>query len=249
MAQLLRQSDRGGQWKSLPGPRWWAGLVDSVVLGVGPAVVYEQTRRRAEWAGVTARHPVVDVDVIELVLRLDPELAFDACYSRPVLRAATTGLLPEEVRLRRGKSSFDAVFHSLLAGPELASVRAILGAPDAAVAAYVDLPVVRSALLDSTPPDSGRERQRWAVTVWRMLMAELWLRELDSPGGGSELAERVESTRAPVGGFVVRGATSVPGRASDTTSDATRGRAGSKGAEPAVETADAELGAGVRAGD
>jgi len=191
-ARLWLDTEAGYAWKSLPGPRWWAYLVEAVVLGLGPALVYEQSRRRAAMVGLRARHPLVDVDVVELVLGLDPELAFDSRLSRPLLRDAVHGLLPEEVRLRQGKSNFDAVFHAALAGPDLPFLREILGARDAEIGAYIDLAEVRRDLLEPEPP-TGTWRRTWAVRLWRMVMAECWLRAQREIGFVSQFADRLPS--------------------------------------------------------
>ncbi len=180
-SRVWLDTDATWRWKAIPGPRWWAWQVDTVTRGLGPALVYEQSRRRAAVAGLEARHPLVDVDVVELALSLPPEMAFDSSHTRPTLRQAVAGLLPEEVRLRRDKSSFDAVFHAALAGPDLAATRRILGAPDAEVGAYVDLDAVRRGILDKDPPTHPGSLQNWAIEVWRLLLAECWLKaQLDS---------------------------------------------------------------------
>ncbi len=174
-------------WKRLPGPRWHAYLVYAVVLGGAPALVYEQARRRAAQAGVAARHPLVDPDVIELVLGTDPELAFDARFNRPLLRDAAAGLLPDEVRLRPAKSSFDTLFHAALRGPDLPVARRLL-AGGARVGAYVDLPAVRAELFERPPPPPGPGLAGWAVRLWRLVMAECWLRSRDDPSFPRRLA-------------------------------------------------------------
>jgi asparagine synthase (glutamine-hydrolysing) len=188
-ARTWIESEAGFDWKRLPGPRWWAHLVHSVLLGVGPALVYEQSRRRAEMAGLRARHPLVDVDVIELMLRIPPDLAFDQRFSRPLFRASLTGLLPDEVRLRPSKSNFDAIFHAALAGRDLPVVRQLLGRQDARLGEYVDLASVRRQLLDPGPPEGRSARQAWAIGIWRLLMAECWLQTLED----SAFPERMQA--------------------------------------------------------
>jgi hypothetical protein len=191
LAQSWLESEQSAfAFKSLDGPRWWSYLLQGVTRGAGPAIVYEQSRRRAALAGVHARHPLVDVDVIELMLRVAPELAFDSRYSRPLLRECVAGMLPDEVRLRPTKSSFDQLFHAALAGADLPAARRILGARDAEIGAYVDLDVVRSVLLDRDPPPDQPWLQNWALHVWRLLTAECWLRSLGDPAFLENLSER-----------------------------------------------------------
>jgi asparagine synthase (glutamine-hydrolysing) len=189
VARTWIDSEAGFEWKGLPGPRWWAHLVDAVLLGVGPALVYEQSRRRAEMAGLLARHPLVDVDVIELMLGIPPDSAFDPRFSRPLFRASLTGLLPDEVRLRPSKSNFDAIFHAALAGRDLPAVRQLVGREDARIGEYVDLASVRRQLLDPQPPEGRSARQGWAIGMWRLVMAECWLRTQED----SAFPERMEA--------------------------------------------------------
>jgi hypothetical protein len=172
----LETEDSAFAWKQLPGPLWWAFLVDSVTRGIGPPLVFEQSRRRAALAGLESRHPLVDVDVIELVLQFAPELALDSRLSRPLLREAVAGLLPDEVRLRPAKSSFDELFHAALAGPDLPAARRLLRARDAELRAYVDLAAADRVLLACEPPAGQPYRQQWALRLWRLLTAECWLR-------------------------------------------------------------------------
>jgi hypothetical protein len=126
--------------------------------------------------GLRASHPLLDVDLIECVLALPPELAFDARLSRPLLRESVCGLIPEPVRLRPSKSSFDALFHESLAGGELAVARSLVLADDAEVGAFVDVERVRAQLFAAPPPRTGGALQSWALQVWRLVTAESWLR-------------------------------------------------------------------------
>ncbi len=180
LAAAYAESDVAADWKEIGGPRWWAFLVDATTRGMGPALTYDHVRRRAMLCGLEARHPLVDVDVVEYVLRLPPELAYDTRWSRPILRAATEGVLPDEVRLRPAKSVFDALFHESLAGPDLPVVRTLLMSGPA-LAAYVDIDAVRRLLLDEAP--TPQNLQWWALSVWRLVTAECWLRHL----GGTDL--------------------------------------------------------------
>ena len=144
-ARLYEASDPAGQG-SADGPRWWRGLVFSQRSTDGPVLAREHVRRRSELAGVEPRHPLQDVDLVELMLRADPRIAFDPLLNRPLLRGAVEGLIPEEVRLRPRKSTFDAVFQRSIHGPERA---------------------VEPLLRDAVP--------RWARTpTWRPWIASCW---------------------------------------------------------------------------
>lgn len=204
----LESEDSALAWKRLEGPRWWRYLLFGVTRGIGPALVYEQSRRRAAVAGIDARHPLVDPDVIELMLRLPPELAFDARFSRPLLREAVAGLLPEEVRTRPFKSNFDAMFHEALAGRDLPVVRRLLSDPRAALREYVDLEAIYRLWLADDPPRDATSRGPWAIRVWRMVTAECWLRAQQDP---QFIDDFVESTNLASGEFELVANRAIPG--------------------------------------
>jgi asparagine synthase (glutamine-hydrolysing) len=193
IARLYGESDEVHAWKLLAGPRWRRYVLGRVSRGMGAALTYDHVRRRAGMAGIEPRHPLVDVDVIELVLRLPPEAAFEPSHSRPLFRRSLEGLLPDAVRLRPAKSNFDAIFHQSLLGCDLRPLRALLLRPRAEIFAYAD-PGGVAALLDA-PPQRGVGLMWWAIQVWRLVTAECWLMHLD----GSEEIERAlgEQLRAP----------------------------------------------------
>ena len=176
-------------WKHVDGPRWWAYLSNMLTQGIGPAAAFEQARRRAAGSGIQSRHPLVDVDLIELVLGLDPALAFEPRHNRPLLREALAGALPDRVRLRRSKSDFDSVFHEGLALTDVSLARQLLEPGRAELSAYVDLPTLNRQLFDSDAIGS----QSWALALWRALTAECWLRAQSDP----EVCRRLSREATP----------------------------------------------------
>jgi asparagine synthase (glutamine-hydrolysing) len=175
----LRRSHDPLAWKRLDGPRWWADVAYGLTRGIEETGVFEQQRRTAAAAGLDARHPLLDLDLVELGLRLPPLCSYDRYLNRPLLRAATTGMLPDAVRLRPHKVLFDSLLVDCLAGPDAEAVRALLG-PGAELGAYVELERVQAELLDS---DRLRLTQpfRWMWQVWRLCTAECWLRVQADP--------------------------------------------------------------------
>lgn len=54
--------------------------------------------------GVSVRHPLLDKALVELAIRLPYQLRSDTYWSKPILRAAIEGIVPESVRARRDKA-------------------------------------------------------------------------------------------------------------------------------------------------
>jgi hypothetical protein len=179
----LIESDDPLAWKRLDGPRWWAHEAYVMTRGVDEVGVFEHQRRRAALAGVEARHPLLDLDLVELGLRLPPRSTLDRRFSRPLLRACMAGLLPDAVRLRPEKALFDSLIADCLAGPDAVAVRRLLTDPGAELGAYVDPSGVQHALFD-TDLERRNNPFRWMWQVWRLVTIECWLRSQTSPAGG-----------------------------------------------------------------
>lgn len=169
-------------WKRLDGPRWWANVAHGLTRGIEESGIFEQQRRRASSAGLQARHPLFDLDLVELGLRQPPLATFDRHRNRPVLRASMSGLLPDTVRLRPRKALFDSLIVDCMAGSDGMVARGLLSDPAAELGAYVDLRGIRETLLDS---DRRRREQpfQWMWQLWRLITAECWLRAQSDPGG------------------------------------------------------------------
>jgi asparagine synthase (glutamine-hydrolysing) len=193
----LRRSDDPEGWKRLEGPRWWASAAHGVSAGIEATGVYEHQCRRAAMAGLEARHPMLDLDLVELALRQPPEQTLDPRFSRPVLREAMAGLLPDEVRLRPRKALFESLIVSAMRGPDGAAIEAILTAPDAEIGAYADREGMRSALF-GTGEVRKEDEFRWMWQVWRLLTAEVWLRSLHAGDGLLEPKTALSEARVEV---------------------------------------------------
>jgi asparagine synthase (glutamine-hydrolysing) len=151
-------------------------------------------RHKNALVGLEGRHPFLDdAGLVELALRLPPELSFDARYDRPLLRAAVEGLVPDEVRLRPDKSYFNELFRDTLSGPDWPAVRTLLDGTSPEVNAYVRPELVRSLLLDAP---ANRRGGYWAWAVWRLATVECWLRYLADPGLPRRTLDRL-SLEAP----------------------------------------------------
>lgn len=160
-------------------PRWWTAQAAAVLHGAAPAQGQDHIARRAAGAGLLARHPIQDLDLIETLLAIPPRHHFDR-RSRPLLREAVAGLVPDAVRLRRDKSPFDSVFHAALDGPDREGIAALLEHPHPALAATTDVPAVRR-MQAADPPASALARAHRGLVIWRVATADQWLKSVYAP--------------------------------------------------------------------
>jgi asparagine synthase (glutamine-hydrolysing) len=181
-AHHLLDSDDPHAWKRLDGPRWWANIAHGLTRTIEETSVFAHQRRRSASAGLETRHPLFDLDLIELGLRQPPRSSFARDHDRPVLRAAMAGLLPDAVRLRPEKAWFDSLIADCLAGPDGASVRRLLTDPDARLGAYVDVQSLDRALYGGGSAGTPFGSFQWMHQVWRLTSIECWLREQADPG-------------------------------------------------------------------
>jgi asparagine synthase (glutamine-hydrolysing) len=175
-ARTVIDTDDPTAWRRLDGPRWWAQAAHGLTRGIEERGIFEHQRLRAAAAGVQARHPLLDADLLELMLSLAPELSFDRHLDRPLLRDAMAGRLPEAVRLRARKAWFDELVIDALRGPDAGAVEALLCVRDAEIGAWAEQPAVQR-MVESGPP-RGTGRFAWMHAVWRLSSLECWLRTL-----------------------------------------------------------------------
>ena len=183
--------DRPGRWAwlRLDGPRWWSWLADTLTTARERMGVHDHLRRKLASEGLTGAHPLLDnLGLIELVLRLPPELAFDRELDRPLLRRAMRGLVPEEIRLRPTKSYFNTLLVDSLGGPDRPLLTSLLQPREAEIRAYVTDDRLRDVVDGPTARDHP---YNWARNSWRLASTELWLRSL---GAGRAVEPRPAET-------------------------------------------------------
>jgi asparagine synthase (glutamine-hydrolysing) len=188
VADGLRHDDDPLGWKRADGPRWWAETAHVLTRGVEELGLFEHQRRRAATAGLQARHPLFDLDLVELCLSIAPQASFDRYRSRPLLRAAMAGLLPDSVRMRPEKALFDSLLIDSMAGPDGAIVRELLCDPNAEIRAYVDQAAMERSLFGAAERDFS-----WMWQLWRLLTAECWLRAQHGAGAIEALVARASA--------------------------------------------------------
>lgn len=177
VAAALRRGGGFEDWKRLAGPRWWAHAAHTVTVTIERVGVCEHIGLTARSSGLEARHPLLDLDLIETSLRLPPGAGLDPRFTRPLVREAMGGLLPDAVRLRPGKARFEPLIIASLEGPDRKEIEALLTGPEAAVGEYVDRERMAADLFGRRR-DSDLTRFYWMLQVWRLLSVEVWLRSL-----------------------------------------------------------------------
>jgi asparagine synthase (glutamine-hydrolysing) len=179
-------------WKRRAGPRWWAYAADLLAEGPEAIGLLDHLRLRARLSGLPARHPLLDVDLVELALRLPPAASFDRAHDRVAIRRALAGVLPDEVRLPERKARFDDLVAGCLTGSDGPAVRGLLGERGAEVSAWVAPETLRSRLLERPLAEHPVHPFVGAQELWRLVTVELWLRSQAEPGLSARLRERGE---------------------------------------------------------
>jgi asparagine synthase (glutamine-hydrolysing) len=192
--RMLAAADESWDWKArYEGPRWWAHRVDQLIAGRERVGAHDYLRRKSAIAGVADAHPFLDdLDLVDFVLRLPPHVTLDAQLDRPLLREAMNGVLPDEIRLRPHKATFDEFIEACLDGPDRVLLQELVASPHSEVRAYVRGDVVRDLFFGA----SGERRPvGWAGTIWRLASIELWLRA-QKAGGSEPFEAEAEAIRA-----------------------------------------------------
>lgn len=180
-------------WKRLDGPRSWRYQADLLTAARERLGAFDLLRHESSLAGVRSAHPLLeDVDLVELVLGLPPELSLDPVLTRPLARQALAGVLPDEIRLREDKADFSVLVVDALSDVDRPVLEALLGARDRELEAFVRPDELERIL--GTPRE--RRGSLWARAVSRFAVTECWLRSQADPGLPVQLLEEHAPDRA-----------------------------------------------------
>lgn len=175
-------------WKKLDGPRWWSYHADLLTSWRERMGAHDLLRQRAALAGLENAHPLLDdLGLVELILRLPPDLAFHPTLTRPLVRRALTGLVPDEIRLRTDKVDFNRLLIESLSTGDEEVARELLLDRGAEISAYVEQEAV--ARLCEVPHE--RRTIEWAQLLSRLATTESWLRSQSDPELPARLIEQL----------------------------------------------------------
>ena len=187
--ELFLQSDARLAWKqAYDGPLWWRHLAHALTTSRGGLAEYIGHRGRD--LGLRMRPPLLDVELVELALKLPPELAFGG-MNRSLARDSVSADVPDAVRLAAKKSNLRPFYNQTLGGPDLVPIRLLLEPPEARIYEYVD----RSRMLEllHRPISVGQPGwPDWTTAMWVALTAEIALRSLEDPGFCQEFIDTHE---------------------------------------------------------
>ncbi len=178
--------DGGGA--PLDGPMWWQGLAEDLIRPGETLGVSAHLRREAIDERIDRRQPFLfDLDLLTTVLSHPPELQFEI-RDRALMRDALRGRIPESVRTRHEKSYFTGLLPTGLAadGALLAQGPA---QGDAPLRGYVRIEALEALLREGPAPSESRAAGR----LWRVGLADMWLRALDRPQYTRELRDQASS--------------------------------------------------------
>lgn len=159
-------------------PRWPANLESARrprqaerVLALLDAHGMNVERHYTEPFGLEMRTPLRDFALAQFMLAVPDHLLRQGTETRPILRAATRGLIPDSVRLRKGKAAFHDVLDRGMATEKLRWAKPLLLDPDALWRGYIEESAIRS-WIESSPTDN------WGKMGYlHAIYGELWRRE------------------------------------------------------------------------
>jgi asparagine synthase (glutamine-hydrolysing) len=188
LERIRLAGDAPWAWKRVSAPRWWAHMAHRLTITGDAYGAPDQLRRTGRMTGVERRHPLRDPALIELVLRLPPELAFDPLLDRPLARRALAGALPDDRLNEDRKPAFNSVLADALGGRDAPLLRELLAEPHPELASRLRMQAVGEML---AAPSEDRPR-RWALDLWRIASLEMWLEHRSDPDATTRWAAPAE---------------------------------------------------------
>lgn len=121
---------------------------------------------------IEGRVPFLDMELLRVLWSLDESAILANSWNKRALRDATVGLLPSRINKRRSKIGFTTPEDAWFA--RISDVLAdVFNSESFGSRPYFDAPAVREAFAQFQAGKGGAE----TMTFWRLLNAELWLRE------------------------------------------------------------------------
>ena len=140
-------------------------------------------------ASLESRVPLLDYRLVELAMRIPPELKLRGLEPKHILRRAVADLLPPAVAARRDKKGFPTPIAPWFRGPLAPWLREQLLDP-AAVARGLFDPAATEKMIDEHQAGSAD----WSRPLWMMLNTQVWFKQfIDGAGPVAPPAESPEA--------------------------------------------------------
>ena len=165
-------------------PRWWAYHEYLLTDHVEGSALGEHIWQRGAPFGIRSGAPLFDVELVEFVLRIPPEVKWQR-MDRSLARETVSGVLPDPVRLNRVKANIGPFYLDLITGPDSAVARELLLDPAARIREFADGTWI-DRNVPRTPTPAEPDWLMWTTVFWRLTTAECWLRWLEDPGFAEE---------------------------------------------------------------
>src|ERR1700733_8296824 len=172
-ADSLRSAYDPLSWRRRRAPLWWSHLSHVLTAGREQIQMFDCLRQIGVTSGLERHHPLLDRELVELILRLPPEYAFRNRLDRAVQRDAMRSLIPDAIVDRPEKSFFTPLLRNSLLRGELAIARSLLESPTAEIHKFVDRRALGACL---NAIGSGGGSAAVLLYTWRLTMMECWLR-------------------------------------------------------------------------
>ncbi|MGD1149295.1 MAG: asparagine synthase-related protein [Thermoanaerobaculaceae bacterium] len=126
---------------------------------------------QANRLGIEIRNPYRDRRLVEFMASVPRHQVYRGGLNKHILREAMRGTLPDRVRLRKNATSYIPLYKRGFFERERATVRALLGVPDAWWPRFVRREWLESAVREPVGP---RNDGAAALVPWFCVVAELW---------------------------------------------------------------------------
>ncbi|MBE9041278.1 lasso peptide isopeptide bond-forming cyclase [Oscillatoriales cyanobacterium LEGE 11467] len=154
----------------------------SLVRGVMPYTLEVMDKAAAAF-GIDLRFPFWDRRLVEYCLSLPPEQKIHKGWTRMVMRRGMSGILPEAVQWRGGKSNLGPNFDRGFRKFEKDPIETLLFHHPGRIAPYTNIDALRQAYHHWI---AGKDRGEDAMVLWRALNLDLWLQHRDRQSSPSQ---------------------------------------------------------------
>lgn len=191
LARAVAAGDDDRPWTREPGPMAWTSVAYLLERYLDAAGASEHLRRRTAAGSLRPCHPLLDLNVVRLALRIPPMALHDPAVPRALQRACIAPDVPPVIVERREKPRFDAFLIACLTPGDRAALDALLASPRSELGAFGDVQAARDLVRDG-PNAHPRGPFTWFREVLRIAVTETWLRSQGDPALPSRLlAERI----------------------------------------------------------